>query len=72
VIMNVTAGGPTSDGYLTLWPSGTTKPTASNVNFTAGQDVPNLVMVRLGGGNVDIFNELGSTEVMLDVVAYVV
>jgi hypothetical protein len=34
--------------------------------------VPNLVMVRLGGGNVDIFNELGSTEVMLDVVAYVV
>jgi hypothetical protein len=71
VIMNVTAGGPTSDGYLTLWPSGTAKPTASNVNFTAGQDVPNLVMVRLGGGNVDVFNELGSTEVMLDVVAYV-
>jgi hypothetical protein len=72
VIMNVTAASPSNDGYLTVWPSGTAKPTASNVNFTAGQDVPNLVMVRLGGGNVDIFNELGSTEVMLDVVAYVV
>ena len=71
VIMNVTAGAPTSDGYLTVWPSGTARPTASNVNFTAGQDVPNLVMVRLNGGAVDIFNELGSTEVMLDVVAYV-
>jgi hypothetical protein len=72
VIMNVTAGSPSVDGYLTVWPSGTARPIASNVNFSVGQDVPNLVMVRLGGGNVDIFNELGSTEVMLDVVAYVV
>jgi hypothetical protein len=71
VIMNVTAGAPTSDGYLTVWPSGTAKPTASNVNFTAGQDVPNLVMVRLNNGKVDIYNELGSTGVMLDVVGYV-
>jgi hypothetical protein len=72
VIMNVTAAAPSSDGYLTVWPSGTPRPTASNVNFTGGQDVPNLVMVRLGGGNVDIFNELGSTQVLLDVVGYVV
>jgi hypothetical protein len=72
VIMNVTAGAPTADGYLTVWPSGTARPTASNVNFSAGQDVPNLVMVGLNGGNVDIYNELGATEVMLDVVGYVV
>ncbi len=71
VIMNVTAASPTSDGYLTVWPAGTARPTASNVNFTAGQDVPNLVMVRLNGGAVDIFNELGATHVLLDVVAYV-
>lgn len=72
VIMNVTAASPSADGYLTVWPSGTARPTASNVNFTAGQDVPNLVMVGLNGGNVDIYNELGATEVMLDVVGYVV
>ena len=71
VVMNVTAGSPSSDGYLTVWPAGTARPTASNVNFSLGQDVPNLVMVRLEGGAVDIFNELGATQVMLDVVAYV-
>lgn len=72
VIMNLTAVAPTSDGYLTVWPAGTKQPTASNVNFTGGQDVPNLVMVGLQGGAVDIFNELGNTHVLLDVVAYVV
>jgi len=72
VVMNVTAAAPTWDGYLTVWPAGAEQPTASNVNFTGGQDVPNLVMVGLGAdGSVDIFNELGSTDVLLDVVAYV-
>lgn len=70
-IVNVTAL-PTANGYLTVWPSGTTQPTASNVNFAGGQDVPNLAMVALGeGGKLDVFNELGATHVLIDVMAYV-
>lgn len=72
VVVNVTAT-PGANGYLTVWPAGTTQPTVSTVNFTGGQDVPNLAMVGLGqGGQLSVFNELGTTDVMLDVMAYVV
>jgi uncharacterized protein (DUF1501 family) len=48
VLVNVTVTDPTADGYLTVWPAGATQPVASNLNFRAGQTVPNLVMARLG------------------------
>ena len=55
VVLNVTVTGPTSAGYLTVWPSGAQQPTASNLNFVAGQTAPNLVEVALGtGGRVNI------------------
>jgi hypothetical protein len=72
VIANVTATGPTSWGYLTAWPSGAPRPVASNLNFLPGQSVPNLVMLKLGsGGAISVFNELGSTDVIVDVMGYV-
>jgi len=43
VVMNVTVTNPTAASYLTLFPTGVTRPTASNLNFTPGQTVPNLV-----------------------------
>ena len=72
VIANVTATDPTSWGYLTAWPAGAPRPVASNLNFLPGQSVPNLVMLKLGsGGAISIFNELGSTDVIVDVMGYV-
>ena len=69
--MNVTAVSPTSTGYLTVYPAGTTRPTISNVNFPAGAVVPNMVTVALGaGGGVQIYNAVGSTHVLADVVGY--
>jgi hypothetical protein len=57
VIVNTTVTEPTAGSYLTVYPSGVTKPLASNLNFSAGQTVPNLVMVKVGtGGNVQIYN----------------
>src|SRR5438094_467375 len=54
---------PTAAGYATVYPSNTTRPTASNLNFSAGQTVPNLVVVRLGtNGKVKIFNSNCSTH----------
>jgi hypothetical protein len=72
VVMNVTATGGTANGdFLTVFPSGTTRPTASNLNFNAGQTVPNLVTVKVGpGGKVSVYNQSGSTDVLFDVAGY--
>lgn len=68
VVLNVTATGPSApDSFLTLFPAGTARPLASNLNFVAGETVPNLVVVRVQNGRVSIFNNLGSTDVIADV-----
>src|SRR6185436_13459186 len=46
VILNVTATGPSASGWLTVYPTGV-PPTAANLNFVAGQTVPNLVVAKL-------------------------
>jgi hypothetical protein len=69
VVMNVTVTNPTRNGWLRVWPSGTQEPSASNLNFVAGQTVPNLVTVQLGGnGSVSVSTLSGSVEVIFDVV----
>ncbi len=71
VVMNVTVDAPTASSYLTVWPSGGTKPEVSNLNFAAGQTVPNLVTVKVGGnGKVSAYNLTGSTQVIFDVVGW--
>lgn len=71
VLLNVTVTGPTSAGYLTVYPAGITRPTASNLNFTAGWTGANAVTVQVGaGGKVDIYNPAGNVSVIADVVGY--
>ena len=70
-VLNVTATNPTAPSYLTVWPDGTSRPLASDLNFVSGQTIPNLVIVKLGSnGKVDIFNAAGSTDVVVDVVGW--
>jgi hypothetical protein len=72
VIANLTATRTTSIGYLTAWPAGAPQPSTSNLNFLPGQSVPNLVMLQLGaGGALAVFNELGTSDVIVDVMGYV-
>ena len=65
---------PTSSGYLTVYPFDVAnRPTASNLNFVAGQTVPNLVVVRTLSGYVNFDNYTnfgGTTHVLADVVGY--
>ena len=70
VVMNVTATNTTDAGFLTVFPTGAARPTTSNLNFVPGQSVPNLVMSKLGGGAVSIYNFAGSTDVIADVVGW--
>ena len=71
VVMNVTVTNPSKSSWLRVSPTGTPPPLASNLNFVAGQTIPNLVTVKVGaGGKVDITNLTGHTDVIADIVGY--
>lgn len=75
VVVNVTAVTPTAASWLTVWQAGATKPTASNLNYVAGQVIPNLVVVKVGsgttyGGKISLANAAGTTHVIVDVVGW--
>jgi hypothetical protein len=71
VVLNVTVTGPTSPGYLTVFPGDVSPPTASNLNFVPNATVPNLVVVRVpANGVINFLNSGGNTHVIADVVGY--
>jgi hypothetical protein len=71
-ILNVTVTGPVPGGYMTIFPSGSNVPLASDLNFAAGQTVPNLVVAKLGSnGKIGLFLDTGSTDVVIDVVGWI-
>ncbi len=71
VVLNVTVTGGTDAGNLRLWPAGQTQPEVSNLNWVAGQTIPNLVMVKVGAaGKVSIRNQSGNVQVIADVVGF--
>jgi hypothetical protein len=71
VIGNTTVTNGTANSFVTVYPAGTTTPNASNVNFAAGQTIPNLTAVKVNGaGRIAFANEVGATDVIFDVVGY--
>jgi hypothetical protein len=71
VVMNVTAVAPTASGFVTAYPDGIARPTASTLDFSVNQTIPNLVTVRVGtDGKVDLYNHAGSVNVIADVAGY--
>jgi hypothetical protein len=74
VVLNLTATDETGSGFLTAFPGGTSVPNTSNLNYTHGVNVPNLVTVELGAdGTVDLFNggsEAGPIDVVADLEGY--
>jgi hypothetical protein len=69
VVVNVTATGAGAAGYLTVYPCGSTPPTASNVNFVPGVTVPNLVTTALGNGQLCVFSNV-TTHVIVDLAGW--
>ncbi|WP_251063802.1 hypothetical protein [Streptomyces sp. ISL-44] len=70
VVLNVTATDPTTGSYVSVYPNGTTRTSASNLNFTAGQTIPNLVVVPVVNGKVSFYNNAGSVDLIADVAGY--
>lgn len=72
VVLNVTAVNADAAGPLTVYPSGVPLPATSNLNFYAGEVVPNLVIAPVGtDGFINLYNDsAGSVDVLADVSGY--
>ncbi len=73
-VLNVTVMGATSPSYLTVYPASTSEPPVSNLNFSAGQTIANLVEVALSSaGQVDatLGGSVQSANTIVDVEGYV-
>ena len=73
VVVNVTSVNSSSPSYVTAYPTGVSRPTASTMNPRPGVPVPNQAYLKLGAsGHLDVFNFSGSTDVIIDVFGYIV
>jgi hypothetical protein len=71
VIMNLGAILPDGPGFLTVFPCGTPRPLASNVNYDGGDVVSNTLTAKVGiAGMVCIYTLVG-TDLIADVNGYV-
>ncbi len=68
--LNVTVVDPTGAGFLTAYPCGSPKPNTSNVNFTLGQTVANLSIVKLSADGRVCFVSDKPTHLIADVTAF--
>ncbi len=74
VIMNVTVTDTSTVGFLTLFPANLVSvPNASNLNWAAHDTIPNLTITKVptsGSDNVKIYNAVGTTNVIADIVGW--
>lgn len=68
-VLNVTVTNAKAAGFLTVYPCGSSTPTASNLNYSAGQTVANLVVVRPGGGSICFFTS-SAVDVLADLAGW--
>ena len=71
-VVNVTVTEPRTAGYISAWADGAAMPAVSNLNFIAGQTVPNLAIVPVGpNGAIRLHNGSGGTvQLIADVSGY--
>ncbi len=72
VAINVVAIAPDLGGFMTIYPAGATRPTASSLNYEAGGILANEVIARTTLGqpaDLSVFSQYG-TDVVVDIVGY--
>jgi hypothetical protein len=72
VLLNLTATGGSSSGWVTAWPTGSARQDTSSLNIARpGQTVANLVSVPVGADGTVSFYSSGGTQLLGDVQGYV-
>jgi hypothetical protein len=66
VALNVTITRPAAAGFLSAWPCGITRPTASILNYQSGQSIPNLVVMAAGTDGKICFAADTDTDLVVD------
>jgi hypothetical protein len=70
VALNVTMTDARGDGFATVWPCGTPRPEASNVNFARGSTVANGVVAPIGSdGSVCVYTS-ASSDLLVDIAGW--
>jgi Chaperone of endosialidase len=67
--INIAAILPASDGFMTVFPTGTAQPVSSDLSFLGGEVVSNAIVAPAGGGSIDVFVNV-STHMILDINGY--
>jgi hypothetical protein len=72
VALNITAADESAGGFVTAYPDGKPRPTASSLNAVRNTPVATMVIVPVGAdGKVDLFNgSPGTTDLIADVAGY--
>jgi hypothetical protein len=71
VALNVTVVNATIGGWLAVYPKGSPRPGASNLNFARSQTVANSVTTGLGpDGAITVYNPFGTVDVVIDVTGW--
>ena len=67
VVLNVTVDSALGDGFLTVFPCGTTRPNASSLQYVRATTIANLVVSGVdAGGKVCLYN-LAPTDLVVDI-----
>jgi hypothetical protein len=70
VTINLTAANPAGDGFLTAYPCGSQRPTASTVNHDTKAATSNAATVRIGtGGKICVYS-LAATDIIADITGW--
>jgi Ca2+-binding RTX toxin-like protein len=67
-VLNVTVTDPQYDGHVTVYPcDAAAVPTASNVNYRAGQTIPSSAITKLAGDGTVCISTFAPTHLVVDV-----
>lgn len=70
VALNITATAAAGTGYVTVYPTGATPPSTSNVNFVAGQTVAQMVIASPSAGGQVTMAAATPVDLIVDVEGY--
>ena len=71
-MLNVTVISAAASGFVTVFPCGAALPEASNLNFDAGDTIPNAVVAKLGAGGAVCVYTSAPAGLLVDVNGYAI
>jgi Spherulation-specific family 4 len=70
VTLNLTAVDPSGAGFATVFPCGVAEPSVSNINYTAGQTIANLVTVPLAADGTACITTSAPVHLLADIAGW--